>query len=258
MLENAYINYYLDNGEEIYNIENTLYEVLAGRKKLHLSEEIANKVVISNFLRYKYVFNPIDKIFTLKKRDTLENIILDNSSIRSKKKAQEVTTAIFQNLKSQNIYEQYTYETIFDLYMYHKLQKRIITEITDSGKQYILKRFDFDSYLIRKHANKSSTFKAKVQKDIDIKDKNRIQDVWQTLKNNNILPLENKYNEFRELLISMKLITIDENRNTCATEFALNNKYFLIYAYNSGKDKFQYYISDKGLNYIQNNLSTII
>lgn len=258
MLENAYINYYLDNNEEIYNIEDTLYEVLAGRKKLQLSEEIANEVVISNFLRYKYLFDPIDKIFMLKKRDTLENIILDNSSIRSQKKAQEVANTIFQNLKSQNLYEQYTYETIFDLYMYHKLQKRIITEVTDLGRQYIIKHFNFDSYLIRKHTNKSNTFKSKVQKDIDIKDKNKIQDVWRTLKNNNILPLENKYNEFREFLINMKLITIDENRNTCATEFALNNKYFLIYAYNSGKDKFQYYISDKGIKYIQNTLSTII
>lgn len=258
MLENAYINYYLVNGEEIYNIEDTLHEVLAGRKKLQLSEEIANEVVISNFLRYKYVFNPINKIFLLKQRDTLENIILDNSSIRSKKKAQEVANIILQSLKSKQLYKQYTYETIFDLYMYHKLQKRTIIEITDLGKQYILKHYDFDSYLLRKNANKSNPFKAKVQKDFDKKDMNKIQDVWHTLKNNNILPLENKYNEFRELLIDMKLITIDKNRNTCATEFALNNKYFLIYAYNSGKDKFQYYISDIGIKYIQNNLSTII
>lgn len=138
--------------------------------------------------------------------------------------------------------------------MYHKLQKRTIIEVTDLGKQYILKHYNFDSYLTRKKTNNSNSPKSKVRKYFDEKDINKIQDVWHTLKNNNVLPLDNKYNEFRELLVNMKLITIDRNRNTCATEFALKNKYFLIYAYNSGKDKFQYYISYKGIEYIKNNL----
>lgn len=157
MLENAYIQKSLENNEEIYNIENTLYEVLSGRRKLQIDEEIADKVVISNFLRYKYVFDPIDKIFILKKRDTLENLILDESTIKSKKTAQKVTDNIFQALKVQGIYSQCTYETIFDLYMYHKLQKRKIIELTDFGRKYILEHFDFDSYLLRKCNNNLDT-----------------------------------------------------------------------------------------------------
>lgn len=52
----------------------------------------------------------------------------------------------------------------------------------------------------------------------------------------------------------MDLIIIDKNRNTCATDFALKNKYFLIRSYNSSKDKYQYYITDLGKNFIINNL----
>lgn len=52
----------------------------------------------------------------------------------------------------------------------------------------------------------------------------------------------------------MNLIIIDQHRNTVATDFALENKYFLIRAYNSSKNKYQYYISDLGKKFIINNL----
>lgn len=256
MLENAYIQKSLNNSEEIYNIENTLYGVLSGRKKLQIDEEIADKVVISNFLRYKYIFDPIDKIFVLRKRDTLENLILDKSTIKSKKTAQKIADNIFHALKVQDIYSQCTYEIIFDLYMYHKLQKRKIIELTDFGRKYILEHFDFDSRLLRKcNSNLDTNIKKrKTEVDFDEKDKNTIQDFWHDLKEKKLLPIENKYNEFRELLIRMNLIIIDKNRNTCATDFALKNKFFLVRAYNSSKDKYQYYISALGKDFIINNL----
>lgn len=102
-------------------------------------------------------FDPIAKIFVLKEKDTLENLILDESTIKSKKIAQKVADNIFQILKVQDKYSQCTYETIFDLYMYHKLQKRKIIEITDFGRIYILEYFDFNSRLLRKSNSKSNS-----------------------------------------------------------------------------------------------------
>lgn len=144
--------------------------------------------------------------------------------------------------------------------MYHKLQKRKIIEISDFGRKYILEHFDFDSRLLGKsnsNLNSNSNtniIKRKAEVDFDEKDKNTIQDFWHQLKEKQFLPIENKYNEFRELLINMNLIIIDQNRNTVATDFALENKYFLIRAYNSSKNKYQYYISDLGKKFIINNL----
>lgn len=256
MLENAYIKKCKDNNEEIYNIENTLYEVLAGKRKLQISEKIANEVVISNFLKYKYIFDDNKSIFVLKERDTLENIILKHSSIKSKQKAQQVSTIILGDLKENDLYEYYTYETTFDLFMYHKLQERTIIEITDLGKEYILNHYKIDLYLQRKPNYSARQIRKHIKTNFNTNDKNKIQEVWRNFKENDLLPIDNKYNEFREILVNMNLITIDKDRNTCATDFALKNKYFLIYEYNSSHNKYQYYISNLGIDFIKNNLKT--
>lgn len=51
MLENAYIEKYKNEDYELYNIENTLEDVLSNKRKLLVCEEIANYVVVSQFLK---------------------------------------------------------------------------------------------------------------------------------------------------------------------------------------------------------------
>ena len=81
MLENAYIEKYKKENYELYNIENTLEDVLSNKRKLLICEEIANYVVVFQFLKNKYVYDYTNKRFNYCQRDTIENLILSNSSL---------------------------------------------------------------------------------------------------------------------------------------------------------------------------------
>lgn len=105
MLENAYIEKYKKENYELYNIENTLKDVLSNKRKLLVCEEIANSVVVSQFLKNKYVFDSTTNTFDYRQRDTIENLILSNSSIRGKEKAKQVANIILKELTEQNLYK---------------------------------------------------------------------------------------------------------------------------------------------------------
>lgn len=66
MLENAYIEKYKKENYELYNIENTLEDVLSNKRKLLICEEIANYVVVSQFLKNKYVYDYMYMIIRIK------------------------------------------------------------------------------------------------------------------------------------------------------------------------------------------------
>ena len=256
MLENAYIEKYKKEGYELYNIENTLEDVLSNKRKLLVCEEIANYVVLSQFLKNKYVYDYKTKSFNYCQRDTIENLILSNSSIRGKEKAKQVANIILKELNDKNLYKNFIIENTYSIYMYHKIQERKIIEINSKGREYILNHYDFNSFLLRKRTSESKLYiqQYSSEKKIKPEDQNRIQDVWHKLKYEGILPPENKYNDFRDMLIKLDLIIIDNNKRTRATEFAMKNKYFLVVKYNKTKDIYQYVISQDGLKYISANI----
>ena len=256
MLENAYIEKYKKENYELYNIENTLEDVLSNKRKLLVCEEIANYVVVSQFLKNKYVYDHTNKRFNYCQRDTIENLILSNSSIKGKEKAKQVASIILKELINQNLYENFIVENTYSIYLYHKIQERKITEINSKGREYILSHYDFNSFLLRKRTSESKIHIQQYpsEKKIKPEDQNRIQDVWHGLKEKHILPPENKYNDFRDMLIKLNLIIIDNNKRTRATEFAMKNKYFLVVKYNKAKDIYQYVISQDGLKYISANI----
>lgn len=260
MLENAYIEKYKKENYELYNIENTLEDVLSNKRKLLICEEIANYVVVSQFLKNKYVYDYTNKRFNYCQRDTIENLILSNSSIKGKEKAKQVASIILKELIDQNLYENFIVENTYSIYLYHKIQERKIIEINSKGREYILSHYDFNSFLLRKRTSESKIHIQQYLSENKIKpeDQNKIQDVWHGLKEKHILPpenkYENKYNDFRDMLIKLNLIIIDNNKRTRATEFAMKNQYFLVVKYNKAKDIYQYVISHDGLKYISANI----
>lgn len=256
MLENAYIEKYKKENYELYNIENTLKDVLSNKRKLLVCEEIANSVVVSQFLKNKYVFDSTTNTFDYRQRDTIENLILSNSSIRGKEKAKQVANIILKELTEQNLYKKYVIENIYCVYLCYKLQEQKIIEVNSEGREYILNHYDFDSFLLRKKVSISEIHiqQYPIEKNIKIEDQNKIQEVWHKLKDEHILPSENRYNDFRDIFIKLNLITIDKNKRTKATEFAIKNKYFLVFKYNNVKDTYQYFISKNGLKYISTNI----
>ena len=122
------------------------------------------------------------------------------------------------------------------------------------NKENILMAFLYiNSYIFIRPKNKDNE-ETMYNPETKPEDQNKIQDVWHGLKEKHILPPENKYNDFRDMLIKLNLIIIDNNKRTRATEFAMKNKYFLVVKYNKAKDIYQYVISHDGLKYISANI----
>lgn len=263
MLENAYIEKFKSEKYNLYNVEETLLKVINKDKHLQIAKDIANDVVISNFLKYKYVFNHETKAFILKPRDTIENFLLKYSSIKSLDKAQKEGKVIFEYLKSKGIYEKFTVTSTYKISSHGKNQYKPIIELTPEGINYILQNLDLSKCSKRKDNPKYSgtvlcnSPKSKSKCNIAEIDKNKIQDVWHIFKNSNILPEDNSYNDFRNILNKLKLITIsEENRRTYATEYALNNKFLIIYGFNKNKNIYKYYISQNGIDFIKDAIVT--
>ena len=81
MLESSYIKKFQEENIALYNIENTLEEIIKGNRELSIHTNIAINVLCSYYIKYKYVFNSSKNIFELKERDSILNIIKNNSTI---------------------------------------------------------------------------------------------------------------------------------------------------------------------------------
>lgn len=57
MLESAYIKKFQEDGITLYNIENTLEEIINGNRNMHINTDISISVLCSYYIKYKYVFN---------------------------------------------------------------------------------------------------------------------------------------------------------------------------------------------------------
>ena len=59
------------------------------------------------------------------------------------------------------------------------------------------------------------------------------------------------YDEFREILITENLVTIDKGtNNTIPTQYAIDNKYIIVRKYYEDKNKYLFYITQNGINKI--------
>ena len=248
MLESAYIKKFQEDGIPLYNIENTLEEIINGNRNMHINTDISISVLCSYYIKYKYVFSSNKNIFELKERDSIFNIIKNNSTIRSNTRLKETEIFILNDLKENGLYNKFTYSYTCSYYIGNKQINKFIVELNEEGIKYLLDNYDFESFRkrkVRKTANNVN------KTEINAKDKNTLKDLQQLLLERNILQENFSYDEFREILIKENFITIDEEtNNTIPTKYAIDSGYIIIRKYYEDKNKYLLYITQNGINKI--------
>ena len=86
---------------------------------------------------------------------------------------------------------------------------------------------------------------------VNEKDKNILKDLQKILLERKLLKENYSYDEFREILITENLVTIDKGtNNTIPTQYAIDNKYIIVRKYYEDKNKYLFYITQNGINKI--------
>ena len=230
MLESSYIKKFQEENIALYNIENTLEEIIKGNRELSIHTNIAINVLCSYYIKYKYVFNSSKNIFELKERDSILNIIKNNSTIRSNTRLKETEKIILNDLKDKGLYEKFTYSFTCKYINGNKQENKLIVELNEEGIKYLLNNYDFEAFRKKKKSTKETT---NINKQIvNEKDKNTLKDLQKILLERKLLKENYSYDEFREILITENLVTIDKGtNNTIPTQYALDNKYIIVRKY---------------------------
>ena len=249
MLESSYIKKFQEENIALYNIENTLEEIIKGNRELSIHTNIAINVLCSYYIKYKYVFNSSKNIFELKERDSILNIIKNNSTIRSNTRLKETEKIILNDLKDKGLYEKFTYSFTCKYINGNKQENKLIVELNEEGIKYLLNNYDFEAFRKKKKSTKETT---NINKQIvNEKDKNTLKDLQKILLERKLLKENYSYDEFREILITENLITIDKRtNNTIPTQYAIDNKYIIVRKYYKDKNKYLFYITQNGINKI--------
>ena len=249
MLESSYIKKFQEENIALYNIENTLEEIIKGNRELSIHTNIAINVLCSYYIKYKYVFNSSKNIFELKERDSILNIIKNNSTIRSNTRLKETEKIILNDLKDKGLYEKFTYSFTCKYINGNKQKNKLIVELNEEGIKYLLNNYDFEAFRKKKKSTKETT---NINKQVvNEKDKNTLKDLQKILLERKLLKENYSYDEFREILITENLVTIDKGtNNTIPTQYAVDNKYIIVRKYYKDKNKYLFYITQNGINKI--------
>ena len=164
MLESAYIKKFQEDGIPLYNIENTLEEIINGNRNMHINTDISISVLCSYYIKYKYVFSSNKNIFELKERDSIFNIIKNNSTIRSNTRLKETEILILNDLKENGLYNKFTDSYTCSYYIGNKQINKFIVELNEEGIKYLLDNYDFESFRKRKVRGRKERFTEQIRK----------------------------------------------------------------------------------------------
>lgn len=251
MLEDSYIKKYIDDGIELYNLENSMDLILLHKKALQIQSNIATNVLIDNLVKRKYVFNSALKQFELRERNTLKNAIQMLSTIKSKEKIKRIEDSIYDTITRNNLYDTCFYITNIKYNLNGFKENTIsVEELSEDGIKYIKDNFDFIELSKRKNENKNKSEKYK--NNLNKEDMNRITQIYDECLLERVFTIDFKYNDFRKILVDNGLITIGKLNETIATSFAKSNNYFVEKSYNEAKNTYTYWITKIGKQYIKN------
>lgn len=139
MLEDSWIKFYRERGYEIYNVEDTLKEVLSGNKLLHIAPVEAVRILISQLQKYTLVFNSVLNKFVFEEeynsvKTFIKSLYCGEGKNLSGKKSRSLSAEIEEYIKNNKL-EKIFYETTS--YPYCGKSTISITKITEECKKYI-------------------------------------------------------------------------------------------------------------------------
>lgn len=243
MLENSYIKKYQNEGYSLYNIEDTLQDLLNGKRDFN----IANQFSIGNLCRiyatYEYVFDVQNNAFKLVERNSLFNLITHNCSLTSKQRLAEIQEHIINQLKRDDLFKIYINNSFKYSYCRDNgIETTISTyELNEKGQKYILDAYDFES------------FRKCKQSTLPPEDKNTLEKLKKILIENNIVNGKQAYADMKNILIKEKFITNNINNGySIPLDYAINNEYIYVKKYSKKYDRYSFYITKKGVDFLIN------
>lgn len=246
MLEDSYIKKYKQNGYNLYNLEDTLHNLLLGDRKLPIANEFSIHNLCSYYIKYKYVFNQHDNRFDLEDRHTLMNVIKNNCSLTSYARLTEIQNYIINDLKNKGLYQSFMIDKIQCSYNHNNKRTTLIAyELNNNGLSYVMENYDFESF----RKNKKST----VAKE----DKNTLQKLKNILIDYNIIYGKTAYADMKKILIQEQYISVNsENGYSIPSEFAVQNGFIYVKKYSAKYNRYSFYITKKGVDYLINKYHT--
>lgn len=102
LLEDAWIKLYKERNIELYNIENSLEEILSGNKLLHVAPRMTTNILIGQIQKYCFCFNHQTQAFELKEVNTIKSYLQNNKGL-SGRKGKFVETEIKEYIKKNKL-----------------------------------------------------------------------------------------------------------------------------------------------------------
>lgn len=133
LLENAWIELYKERNIELYNIENSLEEILSGNKLLQVAPQMATNILIGQIQKYRFCFNHQIQKFVLEEVNTIKTY-LQNSKGLSGRKGKLIETEIKEYIKKNKLENKF-YNIIFSSNTPFGYLE--VKEISDNCKEYI-------------------------------------------------------------------------------------------------------------------------
>ena len=133
LLEDAWIKLYKERNIELYNIENSLEEILNGNKLLQIAPRMATNILIGQIQKYCFCFNHQTHEFELEEVNSIK-AYLQNSKGLSGRKNKLIETEIKEYIK-ENKLEQSFYNVIFSSNTPFGYLE--VKEISNNCKEYI-------------------------------------------------------------------------------------------------------------------------
>lgn len=133
LLEDAWIKLYKERNIELYNIENSLEEILSGNKLLQIAPRMATNILIGQIQKYYFCFNHKTQAFKLEEVNTIKSY-LQNSKGLSGRKGKFIETDIKEYIKKNNLENKFYNVILSSNTPFGYLE---VKEISDNCKEYI-------------------------------------------------------------------------------------------------------------------------
>ncbi len=117
----------------MYNIENSLKEILSGNKILQITPRIALNILIGQIQKYRFYFNSQTQAFELEEVNTIK-FYLQNSKGLSGRKGKLIETEIKEYIKKNKLENKFYNIIISSNTPFGYLE---VKEISDDCKEYI-------------------------------------------------------------------------------------------------------------------------
>lgn len=263
ILEGYYITQFQKSGISLYNSENTLVEILSGKK---IPKEGGNTLIyaIVNVLA-NYAVKECEGFAYFEKYNTINSVLFDY--IKPKEESRYSVIKEFEKYleDSGNNKNHFTYK--HPIYYVINGQKLMLEEYVvrdDKIKELEKLAILFSEYRVKAHKKKDLPSDKKVsnKKQYDpIKDGEvRFSLLFKDFAENGILPKEYIYDKVREYMVDLGIITMKEmesngasKRVTFVTDDALNKKILRIVGCNKYGDSFtySYVFTVEGIDYMK-------